>query len=130
MQGRTTQKYAENILFNVSSDFEFTVGIKIDSGFTDFNSWCSANDIPVVIVSRYPAIIFYFPCHPFRDLIDVSGMAPIIRAVLSNFVSDEVANSIDIIANDVEIEPNGHWTIKFRHPTRLFPLYSFPAILI
>ncbi|KAJ7910282.1 HAD-like domain-containing protein [Mycena leptocephala] len=76
---------------------ELRKSIKIDSGFTDFNSWCSANDIPVVIVS--------------------SGMAPIIRAVLSNFVSDEVANSIDIIANDVEIEPNGHWTIKFRHPT-------------
>ncbi|KAJ6537789.1 HAD-like domain-containing protein [Mycena capillaripes] len=71
--------------------------IKLDAGFTDFTAWCTANDIPFVIVS--------------------SGMAPVIRAVLSNFVSDEVANSIDIIANDVEIEPNGKWTIKFRHPS-------------
>ncbi|KAJ7150804.1 HAD-like domain-containing protein [Mycena filopes] len=71
--------------------------IKLDAGFKDFNTWCRANDIPVVIVS--------------------SGMAPIIRAVLSNLVGEEVANSIDIIANEVEVEPSGGWNIKFRHPS-------------
>ncbi|KAJ7728896.1 HAD-like domain-containing protein [Mycena metata] len=71
--------------------------IKLDAGFKDFNTWCTANDIPVVIVS--------------------SGMAPIIRAVLSNLVGQEVANNIDIIANEVDVEPNGGWNIKFRHPT-------------
>ncbi|KAJ7079298.1 HAD-like domain-containing protein [Mycena belliarum] len=76
---------------------ELKKNIKLDSGFKDFNTWCSANDIPVVIVS--------------------SGMAPSIRAVLSNLVGEEVANSIDIIANEVEIEPSGKWHIKFRHPS-------------
>ncbi|KAF7364172.1 hypothetical protein MSAN_01076500 [Mycena sanguinolenta] len=71
--------------------------IKLDSGFKDFNSWCKANDIPVVIVS--------------------SGMAPSIRAVLSNLDDEEAANAIDIIANDVEIHPDGKWNIKFRHPS-------------
>jgi 2-hydroxy-3-keto-5-methylthiopentenyl-1-phosphate phosphatase len=27
--------------------------IKLDSGFKEFYAWCKANDIPVVIVSRY-----------------------------------------------------------------------------
>ncbi|KAJ7473787.1 HAD-like domain-containing protein [Mycena galericulata] len=71
--------------------------IKLDAGFADFDAWCRANDIPVVIVS--------------------SGMAPIIRAVLSKHVGDEEANRIDIIANEVEVEPSGKWHIKFRHPS-------------
>ncbi|KAJ7674288.1 HAD-like domain-containing protein [Mycena rosella] len=71
--------------------------IKLDVGFKDFNAWCAANDIPVVIVS--------------------SGMAPSIRAVLSNLVGEEVADTIDIIANEVEIEDNGKWHINFRHPS-------------
>ncbi|KAJ7268218.1 HAD-like domain-containing protein [Mycena haematopus] len=71
--------------------------IKLDLGFKEFNAWCRANDIPVIIVS--------------------SGMAPSIRAVLSNLGDEEVANSIDIIANDVEIQSDGKWHIKFRHPS-------------
>jgi 2-hydroxy-3-keto-5-methylthiopentenyl-1-phosphate phosphatase len=47
-----------------------------------------------------------------------SGMAPSIRAVLSNLVSDEIAVTIDIIANEVDIEADGKWNIKFRHPSR------------
>jgi 2-hydroxy-3-keto-5-methylthiopentenyl-1-phosphate phosphatase len=27
--------------------------IKLDSGFKEFYAWCKANDIPVIIVSRY-----------------------------------------------------------------------------
>ncbi|CAK5268906.1 unnamed protein product [Mycena citricolor] len=71
--------------------------IKLDPGFKEFYAWCEAADIPFVIVS--------------------SGMAPSIRAVLSNLLGDEVAERIDIIANDVEIQPDGKWTIKYRHPS-------------
>lgn len=47
-----------------------------------------------------------------------SGMAPIIRAVLSNLVGDEDANEIEIIANDADVRPDGSWEIKYRHPSR------------
>lgn len=47
----------------------------------------------------------------------LSGMAPIIRAILAKFVSPEDAAKIDIIANDVDIDANGNWAIKFRHPS-------------
>ncbi len=47
-----------------------------------------------------------------------SGMAPFIRALLSNLVGDEEATHIDIVANDAVVEDDGKWEIKFRHPTR------------
>jgi 2-hydroxy-3-keto-5-methylthiopentenyl-1-phosphate phosphatase len=47
-----------------------------------------------------------------------SGMAPIIRAVLSNLVGDEDANEIEIIANDADVRPDGSWEIKYRHRSR------------
>jgi 2,3-diketo-5-methylthio-1-phosphopentane phosphatase len=74
--------------------------IKLDSGFREFYRWCKAKDIPVIIVS--------------------SGMAPIIRAVLSNLLGEEDAKDIDIISNDVIKEPGGKWSIKYRHPTSGF----------
>jgi len=74
--------------------------IKLDPGFKDFYRWCKANDIPVIIVS--------------------SGMAPIIRAVLSNLLGENDAKDIDIISNDVEIDSDGKWSIKYRHPTSGF----------
>jgi 2-hydroxy-3-keto-5-methylthiopentenyl-1-phosphate phosphatase len=45
-------------------------------------------------------------------------MAPLIRAVLSNLLGEEAANEIEIISNDVTVQPDGKWKIKFRHPTR------------
>jgi 2-hydroxy-3-keto-5-methylthiopentenyl-1-phosphate phosphatase len=58
-----------------------------------------------------------------------SGMAPIIRAVLTNLISEEEASSIDIIANDVEFtdaqKEGKTWEIVYRHPER-----SVPASLI
>ncbi|KAF5378868.1 hypothetical protein D9615_006925 [Tricholomella constricta] len=72
--------------------------IKLDPGFKEFYAWCKAKDIPVIIVS--------------------SGMAPLIRAVLSNLVGEEAANEINIIANDVTVHPDGKWEIQFRHPSR------------
>lgn len=47
-----------------------------------------------------------------------SGMAPLIRAVLSNLIGQEGADEIEIIANDVKVFPDGKWEIQFRHPTR------------
>ncbi|KAF8198692.1 HAD-like domain-containing protein [Mycena galopus ATCC 62051] len=107
LEGRNTFRDAfremmESITANGHS-FEFfketlQKNIKLDPGFKDFDAWCRENDIPVVIVS--------------------SGMAPSIRAVLqANLGNADLANSIDIIANDVEIYPDGKWTIKYRHPT-------------
>ena len=45
-------------------------------------------------------------------------MTPIIRALLSNLIGEEDAKTIDIISNDVDVESDGSWHIKFRHPTR------------
>jgi len=47
-----------------------------------------------------------------------SGMAPLIRAVLSKHIGDEEAKEIEIISNDVEVHPDGKWQIKYRHPSR------------
>lgn len=47
-----------------------------------------------------------------------SGMAPLIRAVLSEHIGDEAANEIEIISNDVDVQPDGKWQIKYRHPSR------------
>nr|GAT51980.1 predicted protein [Mycena chlorophos] len=88
---------------------ELRKNIKLDSGFKDFHAWCREHDVPVVIVS--------------------SGMAPVIRAVLGNLVGDSIANSIDIIANDVEEREDGTWAIKFRHPSSGFGHDKSRAIL-
>ncbi|KAJ7254809.1 HAD-like domain-containing protein [Mycena rebaudengoi] len=88
---------------------ELKRNIKLDHGFKEFELWCRGNDIPVVIVS--------------------SGMAPIIRAVLSSLIGDETAHNIDIIANDVEIGPGVQWNIKYRHPSSGFGHDKSRAIL-
>jgi len=56
-------------------------------------------------------------------------MAPLIRAVLSKLIGDKEASKIEIIANDVQIEENGHWEIQYRHPERfvLIPYSCSPA---
>ncbi|KAG8734027.1 hypothetical protein FRC11_013083, partial [Ceratobasidium sp. 423] len=72
--------------------------IKLDSGFKAFFEWCKANNVPFIIVS--------------------SGMAPLIRAVLSNLIGDEDAARIDIISNDVRFDADGKWHIVYRHPER------------
>jgi len=76
--------------------------IKLDSGFKDFFKWCKSQDIPVIIVS--------------------SGMAPIIRAVLSKLIGEEDSQTIEIISNDVDLkgDENHLWKIQYRHPTSGF----------
>lgn len=46
-------------------------------------------------------------------------MTPLIRAVLSNLIGTEDAEHIEVISNHVDIEANGKWHIKYRHPSRL-----------
>ncbi|KAJ9111093.1 hypothetical protein QFC19_001291 [Naganishia cerealis] len=87
--------------------------IKLDPGFKNFYRWCKENGVPVIIVS--------------------SGMAPIIRAVLTNLISEEEASSIDIIANDVEYldeaKLGDKWEIVYRHPESGFGHDKSKAIL-
>ncbi|OCH94039.1 hypothetical protein OBBRIDRAFT_789745 [Obba rivulosa] len=83
--------------------------IVLDSGFKNFYQYCKEHDIPVVIIS--------------------SGMAPLIRAVLSNLIGDEEAKNIEIVSNDVDIHPDGKWEIKYRHPTSGFGHDKSQAIL-
>jgi len=45
-------------------------------------------------------------------------MAPTIRAVLSHLVDDESGRDIEIISNDVEVDSDNKWRIRYRHPTR------------
>lgn len=102
--------------------------IILDAGFPRFYEYCKEVDIPVVIISRYVAF------RPFRTLgmpsspivahvLDLSlcttnsGMAPLIRAVLSSNISHG-AEDIDIVSNEVDVFPDGTWEIKYRHPTR------------
>ncbi|KAH7345297.1 HAD-like domain-containing protein [Rhizoctonia solani] len=83
--------------------------IKLDSGFKEFFEWCKANDVPFIIVS--------------------SGMAPLIRAVLSNLIGEEDAARIDIISNDVRFDEDGSWHIVYRHPESGFGHDKSQAIL-
>ncbi|KAI0692896.1 HAD-like domain-containing protein [Cytidiella melzeri] len=83
--------------------------ITLDSGFKEFYEFCKANDIPVVIIS--------------------SGMAPLIRSVLSNLIGDEEAQKIEIVANDADINDDGTWEIKYRHPTSGYGHDKSQAIL-
>jgi len=93
-----------------------TKDIALDPGFREFHAWCKAKDIPVIIVSR---CVCSFVQDLLTDQVPLpSGMAPIIRAVLSNLVPEEDANEIDIIANDAIVQPDGKWEIQFRHPSR------------
>ncbi|KAL5498907.1 hypothetical protein ACEPAH_1425 [Sanghuangporus vaninii] len=83
--------------------------IYLDPGFKDFHKFCKENDIPVVIVS--------------------SGMEPNIRAVLSKYIGEEEAATIDIVSNHVKPLPNGKWEIQYRHPTSGFGHDKSQAIL-
>ncbi|KAH9946893.1 HAD-like domain-containing protein [Amylocystis lapponica] len=83
--------------------------IVLDSGFKDFYRYCQGQDIPVVIIS--------------------SGMAPLIRAVLSNLIGDEQAKEIEVVSNDVTVHPDGKWEIQYRHPTSGYGHDKSQAIL-
>ncbi|KAK7691735.1 hypothetical protein QCA50_005135 [Cerrena zonata] len=83
--------------------------INLDVGFKDFYSYCKQADVPVVIIS--------------------SGMAPLIRVVLSKLIGDEQAKEIEVVANDADVKEDGSWSIKYRHPTSGFGHDKSQAIL-
>jgi len=83
--------------------------ITLDESFREFYYWCKTNDVPVIVVS--------------------SGMAPFIRAVLSKHLGDKEANEIEIISNDVDIQADGMWRIKYRHPSSVYGHDKSRAIL-
>lgn len=58
-----------------------------------------------------------------------SGMAPLIRAVLSKLIGDEEAQNIEIVANDADIREDGTWEIKYRHPSSGYGHDKSQAIL-
>ncbi|KAH9912319.1 HAD-like domain-containing protein [Epithele typhae] len=81
---------------------ELKKNITLDGGFKDFHKYCKEQDI--------------------------LGMEPSIRAVLSKLIGDD-AKEIDIVSNNVDIHPDGTWSIKYRHPTSGFGHDKSQAIL-
>lgn len=71
--------------------------VELDPGFKDFYLWATALNIPVVVVS--------------------SGMQPVIYALLENLLGKQAADSIPIVSNDVVVNKDGSWAIKFRDET-------------
>lgn len=92
------------------------LAITLDKSFREFYYWCKANDVPVIVVSRHVRLSSWVPGWIVEPA--YSGMAPFIRAVLSKHIGDKEANEIEIISNDVDIQPDGKWRIKYRHPSR------------
>lgn len=71
--------------------------VKLDPGFKDFYEQCESRGIPVIVVS--------------------SGMRPIIHALLKKLLGEEAAGNIEIISNDVEVDPEtSKWHIVYKHP--------------
>lgn len=71
--------------------------IELDPGFVTFFHWCEAQGIPVVVV--------------------LSGMKPIIYALLKKLVGDDAVKNIEIISNDVRMVPDAlEWEIVFKDP--------------
>lgn len=74
--------------------------IQLDPHFKEFVVWARANQVPVVVLS--------------------SGMAPVLRELLTHFLGDDLVKDIEIIANGTQTRPPGNsldkadgWTISF-----------------
>ena len=51
-----------------------------------------------------------------------------IQSIFSNLVGNEEAGKIQVIANNVEVQPDGHFKIVYRHPESSVP--SFPFVYL
>ncbi|KAJ6109342.1 Pdp3-interacting factor 1 [Penicillium sp. IBT 16267x] len=70
--------------------------IEMDSGFREFHQYCVANGFPFNVIS--------------------AGLKPVLRRVLDTYLGAEEAASIDIVANDAVIKPDGsEWKPIWRH---------------
>ncbi|CAK7902740.1 polyol phosphate phosphatase Pyp1p [[Candida] anglica] len=75
--------------------------IQLDPGFLTFYKWCESQGIPIIVVS--------------------SGMKPIIYELLKNLVGDEAIKNIEIISNEVKIDPETQkWEIVYKDPESSF----------
>lgn len=59
--------------------------------------------------------LIYRSAAPLRDYCSI-------KSIFSNLVGDEEASKIAVIANDVEILPDGHFKVKYRHPDSFVPV--------
>jgi 2,3-diketo-5-methylthio-1-phosphopentane phosphatase len=77
--------------------FEFmSTSLEIDQDFRDFHAFCIRNNIPFNVIS--------------------AGLKPVLRRVLDEFLGKNQSRLIDIIANEVEVSPDGNkWTVGWRH---------------
>ncbi|KAM3413969.1 hypothetical protein BST61_g10636 [Cercospora zeina] len=90
-----------------SLDVPFEDGFKaleesldVDSGFKQFHEFCKNNNIPFNVIS--------------------AGLKPVLRRVLDHFLGEEESSGIDIVANEAEIDAEGHsWKPMWRHETAL-----------
>ncbi|KAF3398348.1 Pdp3-interacting factor 1 [Penicillium rolfsii] len=74
--------------------------LEIDPGFREFHQYCIDNGFPFNVIS--------------------AGLKPVLRRVLDTFLGEEEASSIDIVANDADIKPDGSsWKPIWRHDTEL-----------
>ncbi|KAJ5752872.1 Pdp3-interacting factor 1 [Penicillium odoratum] len=70
--------------------------IEMDPGFREFHQYCVANGFPFNVIS--------------------AGLKPILRRVLDTYLGAEQSSSIDIVANDAIIKPDGsEWKPIWRH---------------
>ncbi|KAI9055918.1 hypothetical protein LZ554_000854 [Drepanopeziza brunnea f. sp. 'monogermtubi'] len=88
---------------NVPFDDGFMVmkdSLEIDPDFRAFHDFCVLNSIPFNVIS--------------------AGLKPILRRVLDEFLGEEQAAHIDIVANEAEIKEDGsQWKPIWRHDTEL-----------
>ncbi|KAK4547401.1 hypothetical protein LTR36_001057 [Oleoguttula mirabilis] len=74
--------------------------LEMDQDFKTFHAFCLNNHIPFNVIS--------------------AGLKPVLRAVLDHFIGEEASANIDIVANDAEIDADGHtWKPVWRHQNEL-----------
>ncbi|KAE8148617.1 HAD-like domain-containing protein [Aspergillus avenaceus] len=74
--------------------------LEIDPGFKEFHQFCLDKGIIFNVIS--------------------AGLKPILRKVLDTFLGQDESSHIDIVANDVQIKPDGsEWKPIWRHETEL-----------
>ncbi|KAI0159105.1 HAD-like domain-containing protein [Pestalotiopsis sp. NC0098] len=106
LEGRKTFRDSfQEMLDSVKTPFDECIktllaNVKLDPKFAEFNRWCRANNVPVVVLS--------------------GGMQPVIRALLAHLVGEDDVRGMQIVSNDVaprqpggDINTEGGWTIVY-----------------
>ncbi|KAJ5901974.1 Pdp3-interacting factor 1 [Penicillium taxi] len=74
--------------------------LEIDPGFREFHNYCIENGFPFNVIS--------------------AGLKPVLRRVLDTFLGEGESSTIDIVANDAVINPDGsEWKPIWLHDTEL-----------